>query len=225
MITMKTLLITSGGTRERIDNVRVIANIGRGTLGSQIAAEALQSGQFSKIIYVYGPGAVMPPESPSIVTIPVEGVNDLARTMQECLTREKVDAVIHSMAVSDYYVESVQAGDTTQDQDGKISSDHEHVQINLVRAPKVIRSIKKHSPQTMLVGFKLLDGAEDRELISRAQQSCEQNGCDLVVANDLAQIRSGAPHRALFVERSGIVSTVDGKDMIAKELIRRVSHG
>lgn len=106
------ILITAGGTNEKIDNVRTITNSSTGKLGSAIAdafveafseTDALQSG---KIYYICGQNAVTP-ESGHINIIRIGSVNDLVEKLTEILTTSKIDAVIHSMAVSDYTVDTL----------------------------------------------------------------------------------------------------------------------
>lgn len=102
------ILITAGGTNEKIDNVRTITNSSTGKLGSAIAeafaeTAALRSG---KIYYVCGQNAVIP-EAECIDIIRIGSVNDLVEKLTEIMTTSKIDAVIHSMAVSDYTVDAL----------------------------------------------------------------------------------------------------------------------
>lgn len=57
--------------------------------------------------------------------------------------------------------------------------------------PKIISTIKELSPKTFLVGFKLLDNVSNELLIDTAMNMKEKNNCNLVVANDLYNIRHG----------------------------------
>ena len=52
-------------------------------------------------------------------------------------------------------------------QANKISSDIEDLIIHMKRSPKVIGNIKKWSPGSLLVGFKLPSGVPHEELIAR----------------------------------------------------------
>jgi phosphopantothenate--cysteine ligase len=63
--------------------------------------------------------------------------------------------------------------------------------LSLKRTPKLIEKIRKLSPDAFLVGFKLLKGVPEEELIRAAAELSERNGCSLVLANDLDNIRSG----------------------------------
>lgn len=104
------LIITAGGTRERIDSVRTITNDATGRLGSLIAGEFLRrlADGTHNIYYLCGIGAAIPDISDAkLHIIRIEGTKQLQDEMERLLTTQKVDAVIHSMAVSDYRVGSV----------------------------------------------------------------------------------------------------------------------
>jgi hypothetical protein len=58
--------------------------------------------------------------------------------------------------------------------------------------------VKTTMPEVFLVGFKLLVGSTLEELSEAAWKSIEDNGCDLVVANDLTDIKANS-HKLLLV--------------------------
>ena len=86
------------------------------------------------------------------------------------------------MAASDFAPEPIA---------GKLSSDAETLTLRCRRLPKVIRSVRDWSPVVYLVGFKLLSGAPEAELIRQAEAACRENRADLTVANDLRTVRAG----------------------------------
>lgn len=102
------VLITAGGTTENIDPVRKIKNTATGRLGNLIAEEFVKQGknQISNIFYVCEKGTIIP-NLPCLKVNLVSGVNETKCTLTKLLTDNKIDAVIHSMAVSDYTVDSV----------------------------------------------------------------------------------------------------------------------
>ena len=51
---MKNVIITSGGTREKIDEARVISNLSTGKLGSLIADEFMNCGFVKNVFYICG---------------------------------------------------------------------------------------------------------------------------------------------------------------------------
>ena len=50
--------------------------------------------------------------------------------------------------------------------------------------PKVISGIRQTSPDTLLIGFKLLSGVPHEELIDVGYRLLQKNDCDFVMAND-----------------------------------------
>ncbi len=102
------IIITAGGTTERIDPVRKISNMATGKLGSLIAEEfARQSGKkIKKIYYICEKGAVIPTLD-CVELVSVEGSESVQNALSSLLTDRRIDAVVHSMAVSDYTVDRV----------------------------------------------------------------------------------------------------------------------
>ncbi|MGY3750040.1 phosphopantothenoylcysteine decarboxylase domain-containing protein [Vagococcus acidifermentans] len=104
------ILITAGGTAEKIDNVRTIINQATGRLGKEIAA-AFSSAPDCRITYIHGPQADLPEKHSNISFFPVGSVQELLHEMTRQLASQPFDAVIHSMAVSDYQMDFAIDGD------------------------------------------------------------------------------------------------------------------
>jgi len=217
------ILFTSGGTKVNVDAVRSITNMSRGTFGSAICKELLLRNH--EVDFVMAEGSRTPFEFKShFIPKPIMSMSDnfeLSRLHSEWLSfihkycdryheytyktfedysnivlgrlgsEQKYDMVILAAAVSDYDVDNYV--------DGKIRSS-ESLKIHLVPYPKIITEVKKIQPETFLVGFKLMVNSMDSELISEAQKSIEKNGCDIVVANDLLDIRSNN-HKLTIVSK------------------------
>lgn len=225
---MKKVIVTAGGTSEKIDNVRKITNSGTGKLGYKIALELLKKYIDVKIYYVCSKNSFKP-ISDRVEIIEIEGTVDLKNNIEELLTKNKIDYFVHSMAVSDYMVdyvtnlESIKSNNIKVISDTKISSKENNLVIVLKPTPKIISIIKSISPETCLVGFKLLDNVSKEELISVAKKLRDKNNCDLVVANDLENIRKGN-HKAYLIDKEDNIEEVNGKDLIAKKLVRRLNN-
>ena len=102
------ILITAGGTSERIDDVRTITNSSTGRLGYAIGKAFADnySDVLERIYYLHGERADFI-EGDKVSHIRIGGVMDLKGALERLLTEEKIDAVIHAMAVSDYMVNEV----------------------------------------------------------------------------------------------------------------------
>lgn len=238
---MKKIIITAGGTSERIDNVRKITNSSSGKLGMTIANHLLKENNDIMIYYVCSKNSLRPTDN-RIQIIEIDGTIDLKNTIEGLLVNENIDYFVHSMAVSDYmtdYVTTIERmkESITEHDDideafknievicgNKLSSYEDNLVIVLKPTPKIISSIKNLSPSTYLVGFKLLDGVSKEKLIEVAKRLRNKNKCDLVVANDLATIRNGE-HIGYIIDRNNEIEEAHGKDDIAKKLVRRINYG
>lgn len=234
---MKRIVITAGGTSERIDNVRKITNSSSGKLGVVIANRFLEKMDDIEIIYVCSKNSLRPSDS-RVKIIEIDGTGDLKNKVIDLLSLTHIDYFIHSMAVSDYttdYVttierikDSIRSHDDLDDAFSnieviggtKISSYEDNLVIVLKPTPKIISLVKDISPKTYLVGFKLLDGVSYEELIEVAKRLRDKNKCDLVVANDLSTIRNGE-HVAYIIDREDNVEEAHGKEDIAKKLVKK----
>src|SRR5262245_16223277 len=106
------LLITSGGTREPIDEVRYIGNASTGALGRAFACEALARGH--EVVLLSGVGAELPPDHEWLVRETFSTASDLsARLERWAAGPRRFQALVHAAAVADFRPEPVA---------GKISS-------------------------------------------------------------------------------------------------------
>ena len=235
---MKKIIITAGGTREKIDNVRRITNSSSGKLGMIIANQLLTERKDIFIYYICSKNSLRPDDD-RIKIIEIDGTIDLKNNIENLLKNDQIDYFIHSMAVSDYMTDYVTTVDKIKksilehnDVDeafknidvvggNKISSHENNLVIVLKQTPKIISIIKDISPSTYLVGFKLLDEVSKNELIEEAKRLRNKNNCDLVVANDLSNIRKGE-HKGYIIDINNNIEEAFGKDDIAKILIKKM---
>lgn len=222
------VVITAGGTSEKIDNVRKITNSSTGKLGLCIANEFLKTVEDVEITYICSKETFCPSDD-RVKIKRIIGVDDLEREVRNVLENNDIDVFIHSMAVSDYKVDYVSTLEKLKNNeeftmtDNKISSSLSDLVIVLKPTKKIISIIKDISPNTYLVGFKLLDNVTKDKLIEVATNLMIKNKCNLVVANDLENIRNGR-HIGYFIDEENNVIVAEGKDDIAKKLVRRIEN-
>lgn len=141
---------------------------------------------------------------------------DLAKKLADIImtkkatTQEELEELIRKSLVSHSL--------STNKQEKKIRSTSEQLIIALKKAPKVIHSIKKWQPTTKLIGFKLLVGVNDADLVDAATDSIKKNKADYIVANDLENISSDQ-HQALIINKDGIQTRCQTKQDIATSLL------
>ena len=193
------ILITSGGTKVRIDSVRHIGNMSSGTFGSRIANSLMfcttleNYDKNDHITFLKAKGSKTPCiseffDNRNYTEIDYDDFYDYADKL-ESLCKQDFDIVVLAAAVSDYLVDNPV--------DGKIRS-RENFEIKLKPAPKLINKIKQWSPNTKLVGFKLLVGSDREELIEASLSSIIENQCDMMIANDLKDIK-GNNHKVMVI--------------------------
>ncbi|MHB9029136.1 MAG: phosphopantothenoylcysteine decarboxylase domain-containing protein [Candidatus Latescibacterota bacterium] len=190
------VLVTSGPTRAWLDRVRYIANTSTGALGARIVEALVEKG--IPVKHLYGLGSELPRVSDPSLLEPVQiiTIEDLIAEIKKTAAQNRLEAVVHAMAVLDYIPETRC--------DAKRASDTDSWEVRLVRTPKITALIRELLPDAHTVGFKLETGISEAELIRRAFASLQKHRLDLVVANDLDRVGTEA-HEALFIGPDGAV--------------------
>jgi phosphopantothenate-cysteine ligase len=233
------VLVTAGGTVERLDPVRALANSSTGRLGRLVAERFLAEPALGRLWYV-APRRAERPADPRVTWVEVDDVASVAAAVRQLLTEERIDAAVHAMAVSDYRVHRVTtparlaahlaaAGVTAEhvvdapgfDRTAKIASSEPGLVVVLEPTPKVIALFPELSPATRLVGFKLLSGVPHAELMAAAQRVLETNRCAFVLANDATDITAEG-HVGYLLAADGPVEQFPTKEAIADGIVRRL---
>lgn len=169
----KKLLITAGGTMERLDPVRYLTNDSSGKMGFAIAEAAQKMG--ADVTVVAGRVTANMPEGITLVSV------ESAQQMQdEVLARfDSADIVIKAAAVADYrpVVKSEQ----------KIKKSSDRLVLELERTTDILKLLGEKKKQQFLVGF----AAETEQLEQYAMDKLRRKGCDLIVANDVSAAGAG----------------------------------
>jgi phosphopantothenate-cysteine ligase len=188
-----------------------------------------------------------------IIANDVSAVESAIRTV---CAETSFDAVIHSMAISDYVVKAVSdsarmtqgvmerlsllaCGDSSSPEEAiqgvilsppalpesetssKISSDKEDLIIVLEKAPKLIAMLRGLAKDAVIVGFKLLTGASEDELVEAGSALLKKNDCNYVLANDMKTVMSDS-HEGLLIGRDGAYERATGKAAIADLIVKSV---
>ncbi|MEA3306785.1 MAG: phosphopantothenoylcysteine decarboxylase, partial [Elusimicrobiota bacterium] len=137
------ILITAGGTREYIDSVRFISNISTGKTACAIADFLAKK---HDIIYLGSEGAKLP-KNKKIKIKKFTDFKNLNTIFKNILGNKKIDAIIHSAAVSDYSILHLKtAGKKIHlKKNQKISSKNKELTIVLKKNFKIIDRIKTYS--------------------------------------------------------------------------------
>ena len=179
------ILVTSGGTAEPIDGVRVITNSSTGQTGALIAERMARSGHEVLLLRARGSARAASVAREETFTTFL----DLDRSLERALSSETFDAVVHCAAVGDFGVMEVHsAGGVHPPGRGKLPSDCAPV-IHLKANPKLIDGLRGRSlnAAVKVVAFKLTQGAGARESAEAVRSLFAHSDADLVVHNDLAE--------------------------------------
>lgn len=213
----KTVLITSGGTLEKWDNVRGHTNLSKGIMGCYLAEEALKQG--ANVIYMHGYFAKLPVNAAQMTLVGFEGIEDLGAKLKYAVQQQGVDIVIMAAAGSDWLVDKVfdQSGNEMTEQ-GKMPSDEPPI-IHFKKAPKILAQIKTWQPAVTLVGFKLEATTEVAELVTRATKRMQSSQASFMVANSSKSLYGEhEPH--WIIDAAGEVVKASGKEEAAVALFR-----
>ena len=195
------ILITSGGTKVKIDLVRSITNMSRGTFGSQICDSFWRkiiapsdASDKNVIVFFHAKNSRMPIAESNhnsccdydsgiyaIRYIEYDTFDDYRTKLTDLLKSEKFDIIVLAAAVSDYGVANYF--------NGKYHSSDD-MTIKLVKLPKVITEVRALAPNATICGFKLLVNSTDEELRAAMDKQFAENDIELCVGNDLRDIKA-----------------------------------
>ena len=201
-MTMK-VLITCGPTWVAIDQVRVISNRSTGAMGHLIAHEFHKAG--AQVTVIEGP-VTHPLKARGIKVIKFLFFDELALALRRALAG-KYDMVVHAAAVSDFKPQGMAK---TKIRSGKPLS------LKLVPTIKLINVIKRLSPGSFLVGFKLEPGLTTANVPRLTKRLFTESDCDLIVAN-----ATNNGYRGFIINAAGqMLAKATDKKTMAKRLVR-----
>ena len=180
-------VITAGPTYETMDNVRRLTNFSTGRLGTELANFLTRKGH--DVTLLIGEQATYCGEWRA-KKIEVFSTTQNLRERLKKLGGQKVDAVFHAAAVSDFMFGKIwlrsNAGKLTEIKSGKISTRSGTLLAELVPTPKVISELRRFFPNARIVGWKFEVDGNRASVIKKAVQQIAENKTDVCVANGKA---------------------------------------
>lgn len=194
------VLVTSGGTTESIDAVRVLTNISTGSTGAGIAQYFAERGH--EVTLLRARSALRAERARDLTFY---SFSDLAKEMERLLRDEVFDLVIHAAAVSDFTVDSIEVDGWLVAPGGNKLDSTEPPTLRLRPTPKLVDAIHTWSrnPDLLLVAFKLTAGRDPEEARQAARSLLEHSHADLVVLNDIAQRKTAVDFPAEGIAADG----------------------
>lgn len=208
----KKIIVTAGGTTEKIDDVRYITNRSSGKMGVAIAEACFLRG--ADVLLLRAKNAVAPRY------LMKEETFTTAKELFALIKKHigTYDYIFHAAAVSDFSI----AGEYK----GKMSST-KSVQLNLQPNLKILDQIKNINPKIHLIAFKAEYGLNEKELISVSLQRLHESGADAIIANDISKKDRGfeADTNEVFIvfsDGSSQYIPLTLKREVAEEIVEKV---
>ncbi len=204
----KSVLVTAGGTREPLDDVRFLTNVSTGQTGEKIASTLAELG-FNVTLDLAQSSSVKTKSTYSLQRF--DSFLNLSELLQTQLIENNFDLVIHAAAVGDFSVEKAE---------GKMSS-QEDLTLKLKRNPKLVNQVKKWSQNKdlKLVAFKLTSNATEQQVSEKVGKILEEAHADLVVQNDILSTRDRNNHRFQIFNRNKITQA-SGVEELVSEIVK-----
>jgi phosphopantothenoylcysteine decarboxylase/phosphopantothenate--cysteine ligase len=167
------VIVTAGPTRETIDPVRFISNASTGTMGIELAREALARG--AVVDLVLGPTLVEPPSGAHVVRV--------------TSAQEMHDAVMAHAAGADIAIASAAVADVRPVHrfDHKVKKRDIATTLDLERTPDILAALGAQKNGTFLVGF----AAETRDFEASGRAKLEAKHLDAIAVNDVSGSDAG----------------------------------
>lgn len=175
-MTGKTVMITAGPTREKLDPVRFISNYSSGKMGYALAEEAARRG--ARVILVSGP-VDLEARNPLIEVRRVESAEEMLAEARNAF--DGCDIAIMCAAVADYRPAAVSPSKLKR-------GDSPAMTLELVRNPDIAATLgSEKRPGQTLVGFAL----ETDDAIAHGADKLRRKNLDMIVVNSLADKGAG----------------------------------
>jgi phosphopantothenoylcysteine decarboxylase/phosphopantothenate--cysteine ligase len=159
------VLVTAGPTREPIDPVRFVSNRSSGKMGFAIARAAAAAG--ARVTLVAGP--VNLPTPAGVKRVDVETAGQMHEATLSRVGESHI--YIGAAAIADYRPAEIAVH--------KIKKRHDTLELDMVRAPDVLREVAALADGPFTVGF----AAETQELEAHAREKLERKQLDMIIAN------------------------------------------
>lgn len=190
------ILVTSGATREPLDDVRFLSNVSTGATGAALADALAARGH--SVALLRGTGAAAARRARAAGEF--GSTADLLAQLRALVSAGKFDAVIQCAAVADYTPARVTRG--------KMSSYAPALTVRLVPTPKILPQIKSFAPRgskpPVVIAFKLTSGANATARAAAVARLFATGTVDAAIHNDTDDLAAGRarPFRAFVADHA-----------------------
>lgn len=195
----KTVLVTAGATREKIDPVRYITNHSTGKMGYAIARAAMLRG--ARVTLVTGKTSLTPP--PFVRVIDTESAEDMYNAVMS--NAGFADIIVKAAAVADYRPKNPA--------DNKIKKKDGDMRIELERTKDILKTLGENRRENQFIcGFSM----ETENMVENSREKLYKKNVDMIAANNLKTEGAGFgtdTNAVTFITREETVE----KPMMTKE--------
>jgi len=178
------IVITSGPSYEPLDQARRLSNFSTGELGTLLAEGFAEAGH--SVVCFRGVASTFAPPLWPVQVVPFTTNASLEAALQQTPLREEVSFVFHAAALCDFRVASVRNDKGEAVGRDKMSSREGPLLVTLEPAPKLIASLRRMFPASILVGWKYeLDGTPEM-VAAKGRHQIEEYLTDACVLNGSA---------------------------------------
>ncbi|MBV8442836.1 MAG: bifunctional phosphopantothenoylcysteine decarboxylase/phosphopantothenate--cysteine ligase CoaBC [Hyphomicrobiales bacterium] len=205
------VIVTSGPTYEPIDPVRFLGNRSSGRQGHAIAQSATGAG--ARVTLITGPVSLSDP--PGVDVVHVGSAREMKAAVEAALP---ADAFIAAAAVADWRAENI--GHHKLKKESKPSTT-----LKLVENPDILAEVSKKTAlrPAVVIGF----AAETENVSAHARDKLQRKGCDLIIANSVAEGSStfgGETNQVEVIDPHGSESWPPmTKDEVADGIVRIIA--
>ncbi|HEY4399224.1 MAG TPA: bifunctional phosphopantothenoylcysteine decarboxylase/phosphopantothenate--cysteine ligase CoaBC [Lactobacillaceae bacterium] len=207
----KRVVITAGGTQEKLDPVRYLTNRSSGKMGYALAQAAAEAGAEVTLITTVVRDAIF-----GVKVIEVQS----AQMMYDAVLAafEMADILIAAAAVSDFRPVDVADNKIKKNGNGGLT-------IELVQNPDILAAVgaAKRADQ-FVVGF----AAETQDVANYAKDKLRKKNADLLIANDVSRADAGfevdTNQVTLFTENEQVALPLASKLATAREIIAFIAN-
>lgn len=213
-------LVVAGGTREPIDDVRIVTNLSKGNFGLAICKALSRRGASVALAASTGVEEHLSPARGADARygwlVRFSTFADLDRVLRAEAKRYELESVgspivFMAAAVSDF---------SPKPSEGKISSDQDEITLTMRRNPKLIAGFRElFGRGAFLVGFKLTSGLPREAMIAKARKQLKDCRLNLVVANDGRRIGGGRHPVTLVTPEGGAIDLDGTRQEVADALV------
>jgi phosphopantothenoylcysteine decarboxylase/phosphopantothenate--cysteine ligase len=170
------LLVTIGATQEPLDAMRILSNRSTGELGTRLALTLADFGH--RVITLRSTGATADPSllrERGIEILPFTTTEELRSLLEQTAKSQKVDAIFHTAAVSDFYLPGAGVG--------KIPTGHGPLTLTLEPTPKILPLLRGWFPEAQIIGWKFEASGDRAAALSAARSQIIKSHTDACVLN------------------------------------------